>query len=87
MLNSPVLVDQNMVCGSNKDQRDHFPGIHLDVSLFSGIHQICILTFPFDPPMQSDTSSNNTMVYAHCNDSSIINKMKLLLFYQKTLSF
>ena len=24
MLDSPVLVDQNMVCGSKKDQRDHF---------------------------------------------------------------
>ena len=56
MLDSPMLVDQNvaMVCGSNTDQRDHFPRIHLDVSLFSGIHQICIPTFPFDPPMQSD---------------------------------
>ena len=41
-----------MVCGSNTDQRDHFPRIHLDVL---GIHQICIPTFPFDPPMQSDT--------------------------------
>ena len=55
MLDSPMLVDQNMVCGSKTDQRDHFPGIHLDVSLFSGIHQICIPTFPFDLPMQSDT--------------------------------
>ena len=55
MLDSPLLVHQNMVCGSNKDQRDHFPRIHLDVSLFSGIHQICIPTFPFDPPTQSDT--------------------------------
>ena len=52
MLDSPMLVDQNMVCGSNIDQRDHFPRIHLDASLFSGIHQICIPTFPFDPPTQ-----------------------------------
>ena len=58
MLDSPVLVDQNMVSGSNKDQRDNFPRIHLDVSLFSGLHQICIPTFPFDPPTQSDTYSN-----------------------------
>ena len=49
MLDSPLLVDQNMVCGSNKDQRDQFPRINLDVSFFSGIHQICIPTFPFDP--------------------------------------
>ena len=65
MLDLPVIDDQNMVCGSNKDQRDHFPrihldvslfsGIHLDVSLFSGIHQICIPTFPIDPSTQSDT--------------------------------
>ena len=55
MLYSPMLVDQNIVCGSKKDQRDHFRGIHLDVSLFSGIHQICIPTFPLDPPTQSDT--------------------------------
>ena len=46
MLNSPNLVSQNMVCGSKTDQRDHFPGIYLDVSLFSWIHQICIPTFP-----------------------------------------
>ena len=45
MLDSPMLVDQNMVCGSNKDQRDHFPRIH----------QICIPTFPFDPPMLRGT--------------------------------
>ena len=44
MLDSPVLVDQNMICGSNKVQRDHFPRIHLDIP-----------TFPFDPPTQSDT--------------------------------
>ena len=25
MLDSPMLVDQNMVCRSNTDQRDHFP--------------------------------------------------------------
>ena len=50
-----MLVDQNMVCGSKKDQRDHFPSIHLDVSFFSGIHQICIPTFPVDSPTQSDT--------------------------------
>ena len=55
MLDSPILVDQNMVCGTNTDQKDHYPRMHLDVSLFSGIHQICIPTFPFDPPTQSDT--------------------------------
>ena len=55
ILDSPMLVDQNMVCESSKDQRDYFPRIHLDISLFSGIHQICIPTFPFDPSMQSDT--------------------------------
>ena len=54
MLDSTMLVDQNVVCRSNTDQRDHFPRI-LDVSLFLGIHQICIPTFPSDPPMQSDT--------------------------------
>ena len=56
MLDSLVLDDQNVVCGSNKDQRDHFPRIHPSVSLFSGMHQIRIPTFPFDPPTQSDTS-------------------------------
>ena len=55
MLDSPMLVDQNMVCRSNTDQIDHFPRIHLDVSLFSGIHQACIPTFPFDSPTQNDT--------------------------------
>ena len=54
MLDSPMLVDQNMVCGSNTDQRDHFFRIHLGVSLFSGICQICIPTFLFGPPMQSE---------------------------------
>ena len=49
------LNHQNMVCGSNTEQRDHFPRIQLVVSLFSGIHQICIPTFPFDPLTQSDT--------------------------------
>ena len=29
MLDSPMLVDQNMVCGSNTDQRDHFPRIRI----------------------------------------------------------
>ena len=43
-----MLVDQNMACGSNTDQRDHFPRIQLVVSLFSGINQICIPTFPFE---------------------------------------
>ena len=33
----------------------HFPGYKLFVSLFSGIHQICIPTFPFDLPTQSGT--------------------------------
>ena len=33
----------------------HFPGYKLFVSLFSGIHHICIPAFPFDPPMQSGT--------------------------------
>ena len=65
MLDSPVLVDQSMVCRSNTDRRDHFPriqlvvslfsGIHQVVSLLSGIHQICIPTFPFDLSTQSDT--------------------------------
>ena len=49
----PMLVDQSMICGSNKDQKDHLPRIHLDVSPFSGILQICIPTLPFDPPMQT----------------------------------
>ena len=53
MLDSPLLVDRNMVCGYITDQRDHFPRIKLIVSLFSGIHQIP--TFLFDPPTQSDT--------------------------------
>ena len=57
MLDSPTLADQNMICGSNTD---HFPRIHLDVSLFSGIHQICIPTFPFDPPTQRDTYGTYT---------------------------
>ena len=52
MLDLLVLVDQNMVCGSSKD---HFPRMHLDVSVFSGIHQMCIPSFPFDPHAQSDT--------------------------------
>ena len=55
MLNSLMIVNQNIVCGSKIDQRDHFPRVQLDVSLFSGIHQICISTFPFDPPTQNDT--------------------------------
>ena len=58
MLDSPMSVNQNIVCGSKTDQRDHFPKIHLDASLFSGIHWICISTFPFDPPTQSDTFSS-----------------------------
>ena len=33
----------------------HFPGYKLFVSLFSGIHQICIPAFPFDLPTQSGT--------------------------------
>ena len=45
MLDLPMLVDQNMVCGSNTDQRDHFPRIHVDVSLFSGIHQIAMYPY------------------------------------------
>ena len=43
MQDSSMVVDQNMVCGSDKDERDHFPRIRVDVSLFSGIHQICFL--------------------------------------------
>ena len=38
-----------------KDQGYISPRIQLDVSLLSGIHEICIPTFPFDPPTQSDT--------------------------------
>ena len=70
MLDSPMLVDQNdiIVCGSNKDQRDHLPRIHLDVSLFSGIHQICIPTFPFDPPTQSDTYTSYTILILGYNN-------------------
>ena len=36
-------------------QRFIFPGYNLFASLFSGIHQICIPAFPFDPPTQSGT--------------------------------
>ena len=36
MLDSPMLVDQNMVCRSNTDQRDHFPRIHLDLPMYWG---------------------------------------------------
>ena len=35
-----------MACGSNKDQMDHFPRIHLP--LFRD-------TYPYDPPTQRDT--------------------------------
>ena len=52
MLDSLMLVDQNVLCGSNTDQWDHFLKIKLIVYLFTGIHQIP--TFPFDPPTQSD---------------------------------
>ena len=55
MLDSPMLVDQNQVCKSITNQRDHCPRIHLNASLYLGIHQIYIPTIPFDPPMQSDT--------------------------------
>ena len=46
-----MLVDQNMamVCGSNTDQRNHFPRIH--VSTYIDVYPY----FPFDPPTQSDT--------------------------------
>ena len=59
-----MLVDRNMDCRSNADQRDHFPRIHLDVSLFLGIYQICIPCFPFDLPMQSGTITDklNTVI-------------------------
>ena len=30
-----------------------------------------------------DVILNNAMVYAHCNDRSVISKIKLLLCYQK----
>ena len=57
MLDSPKLVDPNMVCGSNTDQKDHFPRIQLVVFLFSEIRHICIPTvfLSVDPPTQSDT--------------------------------
>ena len=55
MLDSPTLVDHNMVCGSNKDQRDHFPWI-----LFRDISDMYPY-FPFDPPMQSDTHYTCTL--------------------------
>ena len=57
MLDSSMLIDQNMVCGC---KGIIFPRIQLVVSLFSGIHQICIPTFPFDPPMLSDTLMSKT---------------------------
>ena len=62
MLDSPMSVGQIMVSRSITDQWDHFPRIHLDVSLFSGIHQICIPTFPYDPPTQSDTLTSCCLV-------------------------
>ena len=37
------------------DQGYYFPRIQINVSLLSGIHQICIPAFPFDLPTQSDT--------------------------------
>ena len=48
MLDSPLLVDQYMICGLNTELKEHFPWIHLDVFLFSGIYQI--LTFPLIHP-------------------------------------
>ena len=53
MLDSPLLVDQYMICGLKTELKEHFPWIRLDVFLFSGIYQI--LTFSFDPPTQSYT--------------------------------
>ena len=41
-------------------QKFIFPGYNLFVSLFSGIYQICIPAFPFDPPTQSGTFNNVT---------------------------
>ena len=34
MLDLHMLADQNMICESKTDQRDHFPRIQLDVSLY-----------------------------------------------------
>ena len=39
----------------------YFPGYKLFVSLLSGIHQICIPAFPFDPPTQSGTCNSCNM--------------------------
>ena len=59
MLDSPISDDQNMVVDQTQIKGIIFPGcIYVDVFLFSGIHQICIPTFPFDPPTQSDTLQN-----------------------------
>ena len=50
MLDSPKLIDENMVCGSNTDQRDHFSRIQLVViPLFRDTSD------SFDSPTQSDT--------------------------------
>ena len=64
-------------------QRFISPGYNLFVSLFSGIHQICIPAFPFDPPMQSGTYNykghkihkiavfNPLYLYNYCLDNKI----------------
>ena len=44
MLGSSMVVDQNMVCGSNTNQRDHFPRISC-IPLFrdtSDLHPLLI---------------------------------------------
>ena len=60
MLDSLMLGDQNIISGSNTDQRDHFPKIQL-ASLFSGIHQICIPTCPFDPATHRDACTKRSL--------------------------
>ena len=47
--------------------------IQLNVSMLSGLHQICIPTFPFDPPTQSDTCA-----HMHNFTSSIVPCYKVL---------
>ena len=58
MLDSPMLVDQNMVCGSNIDQRDHFTMMQPRrcIPLFRDTSDMYPY-FSFDPPTQSDTNS------------------------------
>ena len=69
MLDSPKLIDETMVCGSNTDQKDHFSRIQLVViPLFRDTSDLYPYFFPLIHPRKV-IHNNIIITIIHCGNN------------------